>query len=55
MSKFLSSVCNYRGRNATGLKLIENQPTNEFKDNHHIIGTPIHTFILMADLSPDSQ
>ncbi|CAK8676879.1 tectonic-like complex member MKS1 [Clavelina lepadiformis] len=44
-----------KGRSVSGMKLVEEKPTDEFTVNHHVLNTPVHVFIIMADLSPEGQ
>lgn len=44
-----------RGPTVSGMKLIEEKPTKEFQENHHVTTTPVHTMVIMADLSPEGQ
>ncbi|XP_078490287.1 tectonic-like complex member MKS1 isoform X2 [Ciona intestinalis] len=43
------------GKSVTGMKIVEEKPTVEFQQNHHVLTTPVHTLVIMADLSPEEQ
>ena len=36
-----------------GVNVIVDEPTDEFKQVHHVIDTPVQTFVVMADLAPE--
>jgi len=44
----------FRGNQLKGVSLVV-EPTEEFKAVHHVIDTPVQTFLIMADLSPEGM
>lgn len=37
----------------SGVNVVIDDPTDEFKEVHHVIDTPVQTFVIMADLGDD--
>ena len=35
--------------------MVEAEPSDEFKANHHLLNTPVQTYTIMLDLSPEGQ
>ncbi|XP_039271324.2 tectonic-like complex member MKS1 [Styela clava] len=44
-----------KGQGARGLKIVVKTPSDEFRQNNHVITTPTHRMLIMADLSPEGQ
>lgn len=54
-SNLLDACTIFRGHYARGLNIVVKKPSEEFQNRNHVLNTPVHKMIVMADLSPEGQ